>query len=262
MNVWCKKNPQHPLSSKKWKYFLRLLQATSEPGFFFVDCAFSVLVVGTLVVFVWRSVWVLCDLIIYPGDAAMSAWGSLVCNIFCLCPIIFIFIRSQWNAFCVFCSAIAQKHSCCIFVINSIQLKSVNWTFFLLAHCSADGELFVIIRRTVWQSVSMRIRFSLRRCCCPVERRSAAIWQWHEFYVLLTSVLADLLLCVKLWDVQTFSMCGQLRVKFNQNYICSIRMCDLCWILFNLSYIHTLLASLGLLWRSIVALARASSVIL
>lgn len=54
------------------------LQATTEPAFYFLDCAFSVLVIGTLVVFVWRSLWVMCDLLIYPDEPSLSALGSLV----------------------------------------------------------------------------------------------------------------------------------------------------------------------------------------
>lgn len=58
--------------------FIVSFQAAKEPGFYVIDCMFSVLVIGTLVVFVWRGLWVLCDLIIYPGELSLSSWGSLV----------------------------------------------------------------------------------------------------------------------------------------------------------------------------------------
>lgn len=53
-------------------------QGSKEPGLYILDCSFSVLVIGTLVVFVWRGMWILCDLTIYTDDNTMSAWGSLV----------------------------------------------------------------------------------------------------------------------------------------------------------------------------------------
>lgn len=55
-----------------------MMKASSDPGFYFIDCAFSVLVIGTLVLFVWRSMFALCDLLIYPTDSNLSAWYSLV----------------------------------------------------------------------------------------------------------------------------------------------------------------------------------------
>lgn len=61
-------------------YFFSLLyfQPITDPGFFFTDCTFSVLVIGTLVVFVWRSMFALCDLLIYPTNESLSAFYSLV----------------------------------------------------------------------------------------------------------------------------------------------------------------------------------------
>nr|XP_050861992.1 uncharacterized protein LOC127069254 [Vespula vulgaris]XP_050861993.1 uncharacterized protein LOC127069254 [Vespula vulgaris] len=44
---------------------------------YLLDCAFSVGVVGTLVVFVWRGVWILFDLYLLPEDREYSALGSL-----------------------------------------------------------------------------------------------------------------------------------------------------------------------------------------
>ncbi|XP_030746645.1 uncharacterized protein LOC115875357 [Sitophilus oryzae] len=43
-----------------------------------LDCLFSVLVVGTLVVFVWRGLWIMVDLFLFPEDRVASAHGSLV----------------------------------------------------------------------------------------------------------------------------------------------------------------------------------------
>lgn len=54
-------------------------QASNNPGFYFIDCTFSVLVIGTLVIFVWRSMFALCDLLIYSTDPSLSAFYSLVC---------------------------------------------------------------------------------------------------------------------------------------------------------------------------------------
>ncbi|KAL7296962.1 hypothetical protein TKK_0009402 [Trichogramma kaykai] len=45
---------------------------------YMLDCAFSVGVIGTLVVFVWRGAWVLFDLYLYPDNREHSALGSLV----------------------------------------------------------------------------------------------------------------------------------------------------------------------------------------
>lgn len=36
------------------------------------------LVIGSLVVVVWRGLWVVCDLVIYPEQLAVSAWASVV----------------------------------------------------------------------------------------------------------------------------------------------------------------------------------------
>ncbi|XP_035723250.1 uncharacterized protein LOC118442130 [Vespa mandarinia] len=44
---------------------------------YLLDCAFSVGVVGTLVVFVWRGVWILFDLYLLPENREHSALGSL-----------------------------------------------------------------------------------------------------------------------------------------------------------------------------------------
>ncbi|XP_031623852.1 uncharacterized protein LOC116341117 isoform X2 [Contarinia nasturtii] len=51
--------------------------ASKEPAFYFIDCAFSVIVIGTLVVLVWRSLWVIFDLLIFPREQTLSAWYSL-----------------------------------------------------------------------------------------------------------------------------------------------------------------------------------------
>lgn len=59
-------------------FFQLLFQASNQPAFYFIDCAFSVIVIGTLVVLVWRSLWVLCDLLIFPSEPTLSAWYSLV----------------------------------------------------------------------------------------------------------------------------------------------------------------------------------------
>lgn len=54
------------------------LQGTREPGLYVLDCLFSVLVVGSLVVFAWRGIWVFLDIMIYPDNKTLSALSSLV----------------------------------------------------------------------------------------------------------------------------------------------------------------------------------------
>ncbi|XP_069676342.1 uncharacterized protein fusl isoform X1 [Periplaneta americana] len=48
-----------------------------ETSLYVLDCLFSVLIVGTLVVFVWRGAWTVLDLYLYPSHADWSAWASL-----------------------------------------------------------------------------------------------------------------------------------------------------------------------------------------
>lgn len=50
---------------------------TRDWSLYLLDCAFSVGVVGTLVVFVWRGVWILFDLYLFSDDREYSAIGSL-----------------------------------------------------------------------------------------------------------------------------------------------------------------------------------------
>ncbi|KAL1122305.1 hypothetical protein AAG570_003710 [Ranatra chinensis] len=55
-----------------------MFKASSDDLWMYIlDCGFSVCVIGTLVVFVWRGVWCLLDMYLYPGDMATSAWASL-----------------------------------------------------------------------------------------------------------------------------------------------------------------------------------------
>ncbi|XP_059619238.1 uncharacterized protein LOC132263474 [Phlebotomus argentipes] len=53
------------------------IEGGHKPGLYVLDCAFSVLCVGTLVVFVWRGVWLLMDLYLFPTDTHLSAFLSL-----------------------------------------------------------------------------------------------------------------------------------------------------------------------------------------
>ncbi|XP_055387283.1 uncharacterized protein LOC129615897 isoform X1 [Condylostylus longicornis] len=53
-------------------------KGSKEPGLYVLDCLFSVLIVGTLVVVAWRGVWVMLDLTLYPTSKALSGWGSLI----------------------------------------------------------------------------------------------------------------------------------------------------------------------------------------
>jgi hypothetical protein len=54
------------------------VQGSREASLYVLDCLFSVLIVGTLVVFVWRGAWTILDLYVYPQQADCSAWTSMV----------------------------------------------------------------------------------------------------------------------------------------------------------------------------------------
>ncbi|KAH0948534.1 hypothetical protein HN011_009009 [Eciton burchellii] len=66
---------------------------TRDWSLYLLDCAFSVGVVGTLVVFVWRGVWIFFDIYLFPENPKYSAVGSLtigyfiVAVTFCLQPL-------------------------------------------------------------------------------------------------------------------------------------------------------------------------------
>ncbi|CAB3255692.1 unnamed protein product [Arctia plantaginis] len=49
-----------------------------ETMLYILDCIFSVAVVGSLVVFVWRGSWALLDIFLFPEDVAKSCWTSLI----------------------------------------------------------------------------------------------------------------------------------------------------------------------------------------
>ncbi|XP_011193547.1 uncharacterized protein LOC105219245 isoform X2 [Zeugodacus cucurbitae] len=49
-----------------------------QPGLYVLDTLFSVLVIGTLVVIVWRGVWGIMDITFYPFDKTKSSWSSLI----------------------------------------------------------------------------------------------------------------------------------------------------------------------------------------
>ncbi|XP_012253514.2 uncharacterized protein LOC105684613 isoform X2 [Athalia rosae] len=51
---------------------------TRNWSLYVLDCAFSVGVIGTLVVFAWRGSWVIFDLYLYPDNPEYSAVGSVV----------------------------------------------------------------------------------------------------------------------------------------------------------------------------------------
>ncbi|XP_049301670.1 uncharacterized protein LOC125775166 isoform X3 [Anopheles funestus] len=53
-------------------------KGSKDPGLYVLDCMFSVLVIGSLVVFVWRGLWVLLDLKLFPEDHGTSAWASII----------------------------------------------------------------------------------------------------------------------------------------------------------------------------------------
>ncbi|XP_017467953.1 PREDICTED: uncharacterized protein LOC108360252 [Rhagoletis zephyria] len=49
-----------------------------QPGLYVLDTLFSVFVIGTLVVIVWRGVWGIMDITFYPFDRKKSSWSSLM----------------------------------------------------------------------------------------------------------------------------------------------------------------------------------------
>ncbi|XP_025833802.1 uncharacterized protein LOC108739863 [Agrilus planipennis] len=49
-----------------------------KTSLYILDTVFSVYIVGTLVVFVWRGAWILIDLFLFPGNFTQSSWASLV----------------------------------------------------------------------------------------------------------------------------------------------------------------------------------------
>ncbi|XP_063701586.1 uncharacterized protein LOC134831710 [Culicoides brevitarsis] len=53
-------------------------RGSRDPGLYVLDCIFSVLVIGTLVVFVWRGLWVFLDLELFPDNPIYSSWGSVL----------------------------------------------------------------------------------------------------------------------------------------------------------------------------------------
>ncbi|XP_076274721.1 uncharacterized protein LOC143205353 [Rhynchophorus ferrugineus] len=48
---------------------------------YLLDCIFSVTIVGNLVIFSWRGLWVLFDVTLLPNDFVYSSWASLVLGI-------------------------------------------------------------------------------------------------------------------------------------------------------------------------------------
>lgn len=63
-------------------FSLFLLQSSDKTSLYILDCMFSVFVIGTLVVFVWRGAWVLLDIFLFPEDITWSSWVSLVSKTF------------------------------------------------------------------------------------------------------------------------------------------------------------------------------------
>ncbi|XP_075224768.1 transmembrane protein fuseless isoform X1 [Lycorma delicatula] len=53
------------------------ISGSRDTWLYILDCFFSVFIIGTLVVFVWRGVWCLLDIYLFPDREDLSAWGSL-----------------------------------------------------------------------------------------------------------------------------------------------------------------------------------------
>uniref|UniRef100_A0A1B0CBC9 Uncharacterized protein n=1 Tax=Lutzomyia longipalpis TaxID=7200 RepID=A0A1B0CBC9_LUTLO len=87
-----------------------------QPLYYILDCCFSVLIIGSLVVFVWRGVWVFLDLVLYPSDAKLSAWYSLAIGY----GIVFITFALQpvmrWTCEKL-TGFLATCHSGCLFIL-------------------------------------------------------------------------------------------------------------------------------------------------
>ncbi|XP_068632849.1 uncharacterized protein fusl isoform X1 [Battus philenor] len=58
--------------------FRKRMQSSREMALYVLDCIFSVTIVGSLVVFVWRGSWALLDIFLYPDDQVRSFWTSLI----------------------------------------------------------------------------------------------------------------------------------------------------------------------------------------
>ncbi|XP_059476124.1 uncharacterized protein LOC132197087 isoform X2 [Neocloeon triangulifer] len=55
----------------------RVSPGSKDPALHTLDCVFSVFVIGSLVVIVWRGTWGILDIILMPEDPNTSAWLSL-----------------------------------------------------------------------------------------------------------------------------------------------------------------------------------------
>lgn len=69
------------LDSKEETFLVPLMyksSASDKTILYILDCLFSILVIGTLVVFVWRGGWVILDLFVYPEDFTKSSWVTLI----------------------------------------------------------------------------------------------------------------------------------------------------------------------------------------
>ncbi|XP_050668776.1 uncharacterized protein LOC126968034 [Leptidea sinapis] len=66
----------------------RYQMSSRETALYILDCVFSVTVVGSLVVFVWRGSWALLDIFLFPADTTKSCWISLIAG-YCLVVITF-----------------------------------------------------------------------------------------------------------------------------------------------------------------------------
>ncbi|CAK1540735.1 unnamed protein product [Leptosia nina] len=62
--------------------------SSKDTALYILDCVFSVTVVGSLVVFVWRGLWALIDIFLYPDDPVKSCWTSLIVG-YCMVVITF-----------------------------------------------------------------------------------------------------------------------------------------------------------------------------
>ncbi|XP_074115898.1 uncharacterized protein LOC141538375 isoform X3 [Cotesia typhae] len=81
------------LPSSIFKFPTRYRKNTRDWTLYALDCLFSVGIVGTLVVFVWRGIWVLLDLHLFPDNREYSSICSLIIGYvivaitFCLQPV-------------------------------------------------------------------------------------------------------------------------------------------------------------------------------
>ncbi|XP_071454961.1 uncharacterized protein fusl [Hetaerina americana] len=129
------KDSEAPYRQHRRSLFARAGRASWYALRYGVDCIISVVVIGTLVVVVWRGAWYLLDRLLFPEKPEWSAWGSLV-----LGYSITIFVFSLQIPAQVLCARL--KHS-------FLRLVTAD-TFIFLSFCGT-----VNVWRGVWNLLNL-----------------------------------------------------------------------------------------------------------